>query len=180
MRATASHVVRFDHTPIPSAWQIGEPGDYLRQGWQTAFIPHYAASFLGAAEAAYDYALEYVQRQNKGADPYVQQRVGEMAVHLDTAQLWLAHVARLWDQGRRDEARAAGSRARHTIEHLALSIVDDCIRACGARCLVRPSPVERILRDLTFYVRHDNDDHILATIGRGVLGQQHDLSFYKP
>jgi alkylation response protein AidB-like acyl-CoA dehydrogenase len=180
MRATSSHVVKFDHTPIPDACQLGEPGDYLRQGWQTAFIPHYAASFLGAAEAAYDYTLEYVQRQNKGADPYVQQRVGEMAVNLDTAQLWLAHVARLWDQGRRDEARAAGSRARHAIEHLALSTVDDCVRACGARCLVRPSPVERILRDLTFYVRHDNDDHILATIGRGVLGQQHDFSFYKP
>lgn len=180
MRATASHVVRFDHTPIPDSCQLGEPGDYLRQGWQTAFIPHYAASFLGAAEAAYDYALEYVQRQGKSADPYVQQRIGQMTVNLDTAQLWLAHVARLWDQGRRDEARMAGSRARHTIEHLALSTVDNCVRACGARSLVRPGPVERILRDLTFYVRHDNDDHILATIGRGVLGQQHDLSFYKP
>jgi alkylation response protein AidB-like acyl-CoA dehydrogenase len=180
MRATASHVVQFDHTPIPAAWQLGEPGDYLRQGWQTAFIPHYAASFLGAAEAAYDYALEYVQRQGKGADPYVQQRVGAMAVDLDTAQLWLAHVARLWDQERRDEARAAGSRARHAIEHLALSTVENCVRSCGARSLVRPSPVERIMRDLTFYVRHDNDDHILATIGRNVLGQQHDLSFYKP
>ena len=38
----------------------------------------------------------------------------------------------------------------------------------------------RILRDLTFYLRHDNDDHILATIGRAVLGEQHDVSFYKP
>jgi alkylation response protein AidB-like acyl-CoA dehydrogenase len=180
MRATASHVVRFDHTPIPAQCQLGEPGDYLRQGWQTAFIPHYAASFLGAAEAAYDYALEYLQRQDKGADPYVQQRVGDIVVSLDTAHLWLAHVARLWDQDRRDEAQAAGSRARHVIEHLALSTVENCIRACGARSLVRPSPVERILRDLTFYVRHDNDDHIRATIGRSVLGRQHDLSFYKP
>jgi alkylation response protein AidB-like acyl-CoA dehydrogenase len=180
MRATASHVVRFDHTPIPAECQLGEPGDYLRQGWQTAFIPHYAASFLGAAEAAYDYALEYLQRQDKGGDPYVQQRVGDIVVSLDTAHLWLAHVARLWDQDRRDEAQAAGSRARHVIEHLALSTVENCIRACGARSLVRPSPVERILRDLTFYVRHDNDDHIRATIGRSVLGRQHDLSFYKP
>jgi alkylation response protein AidB-like acyl-CoA dehydrogenase len=180
MRATASHVVRFDQTPIPDTCQLGEPGDYLREGWQTAFIPHYAASFLGAAEAAYDYAMRYVARQGKDGDPYVQQRVGSMVVQLHTAQLWLAHVAQLWDEERRPEAQIAGSRARHVIEHLALSTVDHCIRACGARSLVRPSPVERVLRDLSFYVRHDNDDHILATIGRSALGRDHDRSFYKP
>ena len=49
-----------------------------------------------------------------------------------------------------------------------------------SRCLNRPSPLERIYRDLSFYVRHDNDDHILATIGKEALGQAHDPSFYKP
>jgi alkylation response protein AidB-like acyl-CoA dehydrogenase len=185
MRATASHVVRFDDTPVPVADQLGQPGDYLRGDWQSAFIPHYAASFLGAAEAAGAYATRYVEVQGKGGDPYVQQRIGRIAVDLDSARLWLAHVAALWDaglfdEGRRDEARSAGTRARHVIEHLALSTVDNCVRACGARSLVRPSPVERILRDLTFYVRHDNDDHILATIGRAVLGRPHDSSFFKP
>ncbi|MFL6126798.1 acyl-CoA dehydrogenase family protein [Actinophytocola sp.] len=180
MRATVSHLVRFDHTYIPDSQRIGEAGDYLRQGWQTAFIPHYAASFLGAAEAAYGYALEYVTRQRKHTDPYVQQRVGAMAVAVETGGLWLKHVAELWDSGRRAEASMAGSRARHLVEHLALDTVDHCVRACGARCLVRPSPVERIQRDLLFYVRHDNDDHILATIGRNALGEAHDPSFYKP
>jgi alkylation response protein AidB-like acyl-CoA dehydrogenase len=103
-----------------------------------------------------------------------------MAVDLDTAHLWLHYVAGLWDGGHRPAAQRAGSRARHLVEHLSLSTVDHCIRACGARCLVRPSPVERILRDLTFYVRHDNDDHILAVIGKSVLGRDHDASFYKP
>jgi alkylation response protein AidB-like acyl-CoA dehydrogenase len=180
MRATVSHLVRFDETYIPDAHRIGEPGDYLRQEWQTVFIPHYAASFLGAAETAYRYALEYVTRQHKSTDPYVQQRIGAMAVAMDTGDLWLAHVANLWDSGRRREARIAGSRARHLAEHLALDTVNHCVRACGARSLVRPSPVERIQRDVTFYVRHDNDDHILATIGRAVLGEPYDGAFYKP
>lgn len=180
MRATVSHLIEFNDTFLPDADVIGAPGAYLRDGWQTAFIPHYAASFLGAAEAAYDYATEYVMRQGKVADPYVQQRVGSMAVNVESAYLWLRHVAGLWDGGRRDAARLTGSRARHVVEHLALETVDHCVRACGARSLVRPSPVERILRDLTFYVRHDNDDHVLATIGRALLGQTHDASFYKP
>ncbi|WP_394829477.1 acyl-CoA dehydrogenase family protein [Pendulispora albinea] len=180
MRATVSHLVRFHQTRIPDANRIGEPGAYMREGWQTAFIPHYAASFLGAAEAAYREALQYIAQQDKSSDPYVQQRVGAMSVAVETADLWLQHVADLWDRGPRAEAQLAGSRARHVVEHLALQTVEHCIRACGARCLIRPSPVERILRDLSFYVRHDNDDHILATIGRARLGKAHDLSFYKP
>ncbi|GAA3369312.1 acyl-CoA dehydrogenase family protein [Streptomyces sannanensis] len=180
MRGTASHVVRFDDTFIPHDQLIGEPGSYLAGHWQSAFVPHYAASFLGAAEAAYRYALGYLEHQGKTGDPHVQQRVGSMAVNVDTARLWLRHVAALWDEGRIGEARIAGSRARHVIEHLAEETLHHCIRACGARSLVRPAPVERILRDLTFYQRHDNDDHILASVGRAALGLAHDPSFHKP
>lgn len=180
MRATVSHLVRFTRTFIPESQLIGEPGCYLREGWQTAFIPHYAASFLGAAEAAYDQALLYLTAQGKGEDPYVQQRVARMSIHVETAHLWLRHVARLWDDGRRQEAQLAGSRARHLIEHLAEETVGHAIRACGARMLMRSNPVERIYRDLSLYIRHDNDDHILATIGKALLGQDFDPSFYKP
>ncbi len=180
MRATASHVVRFDHTFIPENNLIGSPGQYLTDGWQTCFIPHYAATFLGAAEAAYEFALEYVTSQKKTADPYVQHHIAQSAINVETAYLWLQHVARMWETGRHDEAQIAGSRARHAIEHLAEDTVKQCIRACGARSLNRPSALERIYRDLSFYVRHDNDDHILATVGKSLLGQQHDPSFYKP
>jgi alkylation response protein AidB-like acyl-CoA dehydrogenase len=180
MRATVSYLVNFRRTFIPDANLIGYPGQYLKEGWQTCFIPHYAATFLGAAEAAYDYTLEYVTTQKKVEDPYVQHHVGQMSVDVESAHIWLRHVAALWETGRYDEARIAGSRARHVIEHLAEETVKRGIRACGARCLNRPSALERIYRDLSFYVRHDNDDQILATIGKSVLGLTHDPSFYKP
>ena len=180
MRATASHLVHFRNTFIPETNLIGSPGQYLREGWQTCFIPHYAATFLGAAEAAYDYALDYVTAQNKIEDPYIQHHIGQMSVNVETAHLWLRHVARLWETGKYADAQIAGSRARHVVEHLAEETVKHAIRACGARCLIRPSPLERIYRDLSFYVRHDNDDHILAMIGKSVLGLMHDPSFYKP
>jgi alkylation response protein AidB-like acyl-CoA dehydrogenase len=180
MRATASHLVHFRNTFIPEEDLIGYPGQYLKEGWQTCFIPHYAATFLGAAEAAYDYALNYITTQKKAEDPYVQHHIGQMSVNVETAHLWLRHVARLWESGRYLEAQLAGSRARHVVEHLAEDTVKDCIRACGARCLIRPSALERVYRDLSFYVRHDNDDQILATIGKSILGLTHDPSFYKP
>jgi alkylation response protein AidB-like acyl-CoA dehydrogenase len=180
MRATASYLVNFQRTFIPDRDLIGYPGQYLKEGWQTCFIPHYAATFLGAAEAAYDYAFEYLTTQNKVDDPYVQHHIGQMSVNVETGHLWLKHVARLWETGKYAEAQVAGSRARHVVEHLAEETVKHCIRACGARSLNRPSVLERVYRDLSFYVRHDNDDHILAMIGKSVLGLTHDPSFYKP
>jgi alkylation response protein AidB-like acyl-CoA dehydrogenase len=180
MRATVSYLVRFAQTFIPDAHAIGYPGQYIREAWQTCFVPHYAATFVGAAEAAYDIAVEYVTAQKKTADPYVQHHIASMSINIETAHLWLRHVARLWESGRQAEAQLAGSRARHVIEHLAEDAVKHCIRACGARSLNRPGDLERIYRDLSFYVRHDNDDHILATIGRSLLGQGYDQSFYAP
>jgi alkylation response protein AidB-like acyl-CoA dehydrogenase len=178
MRATVSYLVRFARTFIPDANAIGYPGQYIQEAWQTCFVPHYAATFVGASEAAYELALEYVTTQHKAADPYVQHHIASMAINIETAHLWLRHVARLWESGQREQAQLAGVRARHVIEHLAEDVVKRCIRACGARSLNRPSALERIYRDLSFYVRHDNDDHILATVGRSLLGQSHDPSFY--
>lgn len=180
MRGTASHVVKFDHTFIPDENIIGSPGQYLAEGWQTCFIPHYAATFLGAAEKAYEFALNYVRSQNKMADPYIQHHIGQSAINVETGYLWLHHVAKMWETGRHDQAQLAGSRARHVMEYLAEDTVKRSIRACGARSLNRPSPLERIYRDLSLYVRHDNDDHLLATIGKSLMGQQHDPSFFKP
>jgi alkylation response protein AidB-like acyl-CoA dehydrogenase len=180
MRATVSYLVRFEQTFISETEMIGYPGQYLQEGWQTCFIPHYAATFLGAAEAAFDFALDYLTTQKKSDDPYILHHIAQMSINVETAHLWLRQVAKLWETGRCKEAKIAGSRARHVIEHLAEETVRHCIRACGARCLNRPSALERIYRDLSFYVRHDNDDHILATIGKEIFGQPHDPSFYKP
>ena len=180
MRGTVSYLVRFDQTFIPRDNLIGRPGQYLREHWQTRFTPHYAATFLGAAEAAQRYTLDSLQKQGKVHDPYVQHRAANMSINVETAHLWLQHVAQLWETGCDTEARAAGNRARVLIEHLAMETLDHCIRACGARCLNRPSALERIYRDLSFYVRHDNADHVLAAIGQQVLGLPHDISFFQP
>jgi alkylation response protein AidB-like acyl-CoA dehydrogenase len=178
MRGTVSYLVRFDQTFIPEENQIGQPGQYLSEGWQARFSPHYGATFLGGAEGAYEYTLDYIRAQGKASDPYVQHRVAAMALNLESAHLWLRQVAALWQAGRPDEAKVAGNRARYLLEAWATDTVQQAVHACGARGLIRPSPLERIYRDLSFYVLHDNSDQVLATIGREILGQPHDGSFF--
>jgi alkylation response protein AidB-like acyl-CoA dehydrogenase len=108
MRTTASHVVCFRRTFIPSSNLIGRPGQYLADGWQTCFILHYAATFLGAAEAAYEFMFSYVASQKKEADAYVQHHVAQSSINVETGHLWLRHVAHLWETSRHPDAQAAG------------------------------------------------------------------------
>jgi alkylation response protein AidB-like acyl-CoA dehydrogenase len=180
MRATVSYLVRFEDTFVPEENQLGRAGQYLQDGWQARFSPHYGATFLGGAEGAYEYALDYVRSQERACDPYVQHRVGTMALNLENGHLWLRHVAELWQAGRSAEAKSAGNRARYLLEVWATDTVRHAVHACGARSLIRPSPLERIYRDLSFYILHDNSDQVLATIGREILGQPHDSSFFNP
>jgi alkylation response protein AidB-like acyl-CoA dehydrogenase len=180
MRGTVSYAVRFDGTFIPAENLLGRPGQYLRERWQSCFSPHYGATFLGGARAALDYTLDCIAVQGRAADPFVQHRVASMELDVESSGLWLAHVAGLWESGQLDEARSAGNKARYLLERWATDALDHAIHACGARSLIRPSPLERIYRDLSFYVRHDNADHVLATIGRERLGLPHDGSFFAP
>jgi alkylation response protein AidB-like acyl-CoA dehydrogenase len=180
MRGTVSYLVQFDGTFIPKANQLGQAGQYLREGWQARFSPHYGATFLGGAEGAFEYTLEYVRVQNKTSDPYVQHRVATMALNIESAHLWLRRVADLWETDRPLEAKSAGIRTRYLLEAWATDTVKQALHACGARGLIRPSPLERIYRDLSFYVLHDNSDQVLATIGREILGEVHDASFFNP
>jgi alkylation response protein AidB-like acyl-CoA dehydrogenase len=178
MRGTVSYLVHFDRTFIPAENQIGQAGQYLNERWQARFSPHYGATFVGGAEGAYEYTLDYIRAQDKASDPYVQHRVANMALNLESAHLWLRRVADLWQANRTGEAQSAGNRARYLLEEWATDTVQHALHACGARGLIRPSPLERIYRDLSFYVLHDNSDQVLATIGREILGQAHDASFF--
>jgi alkylation response protein AidB-like acyl-CoA dehydrogenase len=99
-------------------------------------------------------------------------------MNIDTMHFWLRQVATLWETGQELGAKQAGNRARYITEQLATETVNDCIHACGARSLIQPSSIERILRDLSFYVLHDNRDRVLSSIGGEILGQSCDRSYF--
>ncbi len=179
MRGTVSYKAILNETFIPKADAIGRPGQYLEDRWQACFTPQYAASFLGGAEAAFDYTMEYLTSQNRAQDPYARLHMGQMMVNVESAQLWLRHVAQLWESKCQEEARETGIRARYVVEKLTEDTLNHAIRACGARCLNGANVLERTFRDLTFYFRHDNADNLLASIGCFALDEQYDGSFFR-
>ena len=178
MKASVSYLVRFNETFIPKENLIGYPGQYLIEDWQVKITPQYAATFLGGAEAAYEYSLKYVKKQGRESDPYVQHRIAKMSMNIETCNLWLQKTSDHWGKQEVAEAKLASNTSRYLIEQLATETIQHAIHVCGARSMIQPSVLERILRDLSFYTRHDNHDHVLATIGKAILGETHDASFF--
>lgn len=178
MRASVSYLVKFDDTFIPDENLIGYPGQFLLEDWQTRLTPQYSCTFLGGAEASLDHTLEYVRMRKGEQDPYIQHRIARMKMNIETCLHWLDRTAGFWEANELAQAKLSGNMTRWQLEQLSMETVQHALHICGARSLIKPSPLERIYRDLSFYVRHDNDDILLSSIGKSVLGIGTDLSFY--
>jgi alkylation response protein AidB-like acyl-CoA dehydrogenase len=171
MRGSDAQMARITDLFIPDADQLGEPGAFMRTPlWTLRAVPHYAVSFLGAAEGVYDWTVEYLKSRGKGKDPFVQQRVGEMRAAVETGNAWLAQLARTWSEGDAARIRIASMTFRHIVERAALEVLNHAIRASGSTVFQREYPFERVFRDLNVYVRHENDDALIANLGALSLG----------
>ena len=86
MRATASYKIDFSGVELGAEALIGQPGDYLRQPWLTAGVVRFAAVQLGGAEALFDLTRQYLQGEERTEHPYQQERLGQMAIALESRQ----------------------------------------------------------------------------------------------
>jgi alkylation response protein AidB-like acyl-CoA dehydrogenase len=151
--------------------------EYLDRLWQARFIPHFSASFLGAATAAYDFAVAYIKQRGKAGDAIVQHQIAQMRIALDVLDAHLVATAQAWNSG--DDAAAAlkSNICRAVGEMQAMEVVHLAVRMCGATALLESFPLGRILRDLQTYVRHESIDRILTSVGRACLGFDYDPNF---
>ena len=163
MRATASFQVRFDAHPVQIDALVGMPGDYLREPRFSAGAVRFAAVQLGGAEAVLDETRRALRRISRTDDPYQRMRLGEMAMAVEGGNLWFDGAARHCDSA------VYAHLMRSAIEQIGLRVMQLAERCVGARGLLRPSPLERLHRDLTHYLRQAAPDAVLAAAGAHVL-----------
>lgn len=155
MRATGSHDlvlngVTLDEDKLVEFLQ--GPRGAKPNGW----LLHIPAIYLGIAQAARDYAVqfasEYSPNSLKGPIknvPAVQQRTGEMELELLHARHFLFHIAQLYDDPeRRPHLRSELGAAKHIVTNASLSVVDKAMRIVGAKSLERTNPLQRYYRDV--------------------------------
>lgn len=163
MRASASFEVRFEGMPVAADDCVGNPGDYYREPWFSGGAVRFAAVQLGGAEAVLDETRLFLRRTRRTESPYLRLRLGEMAMCVEGGNLWFDGASRHTD----DVAYA--HLMRSAIEAIGLRVMQLAERCVGARGLLRPSPLERLHRDLTHYLRQPAPDEVLASAGAHVL-----------
>ena len=99
-----------------------------------------------------------------------------MAIGVETGNLWLASAAKKLDEfmGNPTDKRAENFLAyvnlmRTLVEQICMNAVNLCEKTVGARGLNKPFHFERIIRDLTIYLRQPAPDAALADVGSFVL-----------
>ena len=174
MKATASFRADLTGLEIKATDLIGSPNSYYRQPQFGGGAVRFAAVQLGGAEAVYDETRRFLRALGRTDDPYQRQRLGQMALLLETGRHWLrgaaAHAIRPdKSAASADTVVAYANLTRTAVEQIGLDMLRLAERCVGARGLLQPEPFERMHRDLTHYLRQPAPDAVLADVGRFVL-----------
>jgi alkylation response protein AidB-like acyl-CoA dehydrogenase len=175
MRASATGAVDFTGIEIDSVEILGRAGDYERQPWFSGGAWRFAAVQLGGMERLFDLLRRHLQETNRGRDPHQAARLGESAMAIETARLWVAQAASLaeapLDSRAPEQLVAYVNLARLAVETAALDLMQLVQRSVGLRAFLRPNPIERISRDLATYLRQPGPDRALTDAAAWILAQ---------
>ena len=175
MRASATGAVDFTGIEIDPIEILGLAGDYERQPWFSGGAWRFAAVQLGGMERLFDLLRRHLQETNRGRDPHQAARLGESAMAIETARLWVAQAASLTEAPLGSKAPeqlvAYVNLARLAVEAAALDLMQLVQRSVGLRAFLRPNPIERISRDLATYLRQPGPDRALTDAAAWILAQ---------
>jgi alkylation response protein AidB-like acyl-CoA dehydrogenase len=178
MRGTYSPSVTFTGVRIGGDAVLGRPGTATQVGVVEGFGLGYAAVYVGLAEAALDFALDYAKKRivrpenvPVAHDPTVQRHLGGLLVHLDAARLMLRDAAARWEPADVAERATLANRAKYLATEVSLEVTSRAIQVVGGRGAYRDYPIERAFRDArTATLMPPTMDRMLETIGKGALG----------
>ena len=180
MRASGSHDVIFEETPIPGdyAVDIREPRawsapDAEQAAWYTLPI---AALYDGVARAARDWLVSYLTERIPtalGAPlstlPRFQEAVGEIDARLLTNRILIETAASRADRGQPPSAGESGL-IKMTVTANAIAAVERAVELTGNPGLRRANPLERHLRDvLCSRIHTPQNDSVLIAAGQAAF-----------
>ena len=182
MEATVSAVVDFTGIELGPEDLIGPPDAYYRDPWFNGGAIRFAAVQLGGAEALYDAARFHLQGIGRTDHPSQRLRASQMAMAIESGNLWLQGAAAAWERPPEESDAIAtyAAMTRTAIEEISQQIIREVERTVGARGMMRPAPFGRMVRDLTMYLRQPAPDAIIERIGRHALENPREANVMWP
>jgi alkylation response protein AidB-like acyl-CoA dehydrogenase len=173
MRASMSFHIDLDGVALDADAFVGQADDYLAEPWFSAGCIRFLAVQLGGALALLRTVHAHLRRTGRGSDPYQIERFARMRVAVETGRLWLTHAAAAFDgPGPSAEIIATANMARHAVEQASTLTLELAGRSVGVQGMLAPHPMERLMRDLTTYMRQPAPDAALASVGKAVLAME--------
>ena len=172
MRATASG--DFDATGLVLARDalLGGPGDYHREPHFQGGVWRYAAAQLGGIEALVEAMRADLTARGRLSDPCQAARFAHGAMACETARLWVRAAALTVEApGAGPDSATRSVLARLIVEQAAAETMTEVDRALGTAAHFTGHPVERLRRDLGFYLRQAAPDQALHAAALSLAAQ---------
>jgi alkylation response protein AidB-like acyl-CoA dehydrogenase len=152
-RAIVCREVFFDNVFVPAHDRLGDEGRGFHGLMGTFDISRVVlgAAAVGAARAAYEFALDYARERKQFGVPIIEHqavafRLADMATRIESARLLVHHAARQIDAGQRVTGLAA--MAKLTASETAMFVTWAAVQTLGGWGYSREFPVEQWLRDV--------------------------------
>ncbi|MET4611615.1 alkylation response protein AidB-like acyl-CoA dehydrogenase [Rhodococcus sp. PvR044] len=152
-RAIVCRELFFDDVFVPEENRLGDEGQGFYGLMETFDISRIVlgAAAVGAARAAYEYALDYARTRKQFGKPIIEHqavafRLADMATRIEASRLLVHHAARSIDAGVNTTGLAA--MAKLTASETAMFVTHAAVQTLGGWGYSREYPVEQWMRDV--------------------------------
>ena len=152
LRASHTGSVVLDDVRVPAERRLGAEGQGLEIALDffQASRPQVAASAVGVARAAFEYATDYAREREAFGRPILSRqgvgfKLADMAMLNEAARLLVWRAAAAVDAG--EDAGLLGSYAKAFAADAAMQITTDAVQVLGGAGIMRDHPVEKWMRD---------------------------------
>ena len=152
LRSSYTGSIVLDDARIPADRLLGEEGEgfAIALDFFAHSRPQVAASAVGIARAAFEYATDYANERHAFGKPLIAKqgvsfKLADMAMQVEAARLLVWRAAAALDAG--EDAGLLGSYAKAFAADAAMSITTEAVQVLGGAGIMRDHPVEKWLRD---------------------------------
>ncbi|MHB2027224.1 MAG: acyl-CoA dehydrogenase family protein [Acidimicrobiales bacterium] len=155
LRASPTGEVVFRDVVVPATHRIGEEGEGFRIAMHTLdrSRPTIGAQAVGIAQAAIDYAGEYMKGRHAFGGPISELQglrfmLADMAIKNEAARALVYRACATIDEGDPDGSLSyIGAAAKSFASDTAMSVTTDAVQLLGGYGFTKDFPVERFMRD---------------------------------
>ena len=152
LRASYTGSVLLDEARVPADRLLGEEGEgfAIAMDFFLHSRPQVAASAVGIARAAFEYATAYANERHAFGKPLIAKqgvsfKLADMAIQVEAARLLVWRAAAALDAG--EDAGLLGSYAKAFAADTGMSVTTEAVQVLGGAGIMRDHPVEKWLRD---------------------------------